>query len=640
MPKKKNEDKARKKNDAELKKIEKTLHKEYEKSFLSMKRQADKYFSKFSAQQERMLMKLDAGEITQKQFIDWYNKEVVQNKKYDNLVHTLAREMVQTDKMAQDIVAGHMADIYAEAYNYSAYEICKEAGYNFQFDLVDRRSVEKLVKEEGSLLPQKRGLNEKKDQTWNERKIRSAITQGIIRGDSVDNIAKRLRQVTDMDEKASVRNARTMTTSAECAGRQDRYEEAKEKYGIQMQKTWIATLDDRTRDEHAVLDGVTIDVDEKFKNEIGELMYPCDPDGDPENVYNCRCTMISSIKGYSHDMSRRQMDESLGGISYEEWKAQAEERIKEKEDRSENKETIERKEALDPESTTDIYEGRSIEGLTFPERPKRDDFYDENGDFDYDGYDSARDEYKREREEVQASLDSAIEASLSRTAFENYDEVYAWGEKMGMEIDPSVSEQIDIRIFNEIKPTLEEMFDKFPEVKDYKMEMQDGNLLETPFSIRTENIGIMSAGANSLKLNPDFMSPESYASTLGNQLRNMMDGEMVMGDGTFATAVRHEYGHNVQEYIQGTIRDKYHMTVDDWRLYYSSHDEYKKAQDAYHKEMDQFREELMALAGKRGSSNYSNTNDCELFAEAFAEWSSGGTSDFAKGFGELMERWY
>ena len=139
MPKKKKEDKARKKNDAELKKIERTLHKEYEKSFLSMKRQADRYFSKFSAQQERMLMKLDAGEITQKQFIDWYNKEVVQNKKYDNLVHTLAREMVQTDKMAQDIVAGHMADIYAEAYNYSAYEICKEAGYNFQFDLVDRR---------------------------------------------------------------------------------------------------------------------------------------------------------------------------------------------------------------------------------------------------------------------------------------------------------------------------------------------------------------------------------------------------------------------------------------------------------------------------------------------------------------------
>lgn len=333
MPKKKKEDKARKKNDAELKKIEKTLHKEYEKSFLSMKRQADRYFSKFSAQQERMLMKLDAGEITQKQFIDWYNKEVVQNKKYDNLVHTLAREMVQTDKMAQDIVAGHMADIYAEAYNYSAYEICKEAGYNFQFDLVDRRSVEKLVKEEGSLLPKKRGLNEKKDLAWNEKKIRSAITQGIIRGDSVDNIAKRLRQVTDMDEKASVRNARTMTTSAECAGRQDRYEEAEEKYGIQMQKTWIATLDDRTRDEHAELDGVTIDVDEKFKNGLGELMYPCDPDGDPENVYNCRCTMVSSIKGYARDMSRRQMGSGISGMSYEKWKEDAEKRSKEKADK-------------------------------------------------------------------------------------------------------------------------------------------------------------------------------------------------------------------------------------------------------------------------------------------------------------------
>ena len=107
-------------------------------------------------------------------------------------------------------------------------------------------------------------------------------------------------------------------------------EEAAEDYGIEMQKTWLATLDDRTRDAHAELDGETVDIDKPFKNSIGEIMFPCDPDcKDGENVYNCRCTMITSIKKYPKDLSRREMGRGIEGVSYDEWKRDATERAEE-----------------------------------------------------------------------------------------------------------------------------------------------------------------------------------------------------------------------------------------------------------------------------------------------------------------------
>lgn len=315
--------------DRQLKQYEREIKKQYEKAFLSMKKEADKYFSKFEAQQQRMLMKLDEGKITQQDFITWYNDTVTKNHQYDDLVHTLAREMDQTNQMARDMMTGHMADIYAYNYNVSGYELCKDIGMNLQFDLVDRRTVERLIKDgDTKLLP--KPLNPKKDIIWNEKKIRSAMTQGILKGESVDDLSKRLRSVTKMNREQSDRTARTLATQAENTGRLDRWEEASETYKIQMQKTWLAVLDDRTRDAHAELDGESVDLDQPFENSIGKIMKPADPDADPENIYNCRCTMVTSIKGYPKDLSRRQMGKGIEHMSYDQWKKQASERASEK----------------------------------------------------------------------------------------------------------------------------------------------------------------------------------------------------------------------------------------------------------------------------------------------------------------------
>ena len=62
--------------------------------------------------------------------------------------------------------------------------------------------------------------------------------------------------------------------------------------------------------------------------------------------------------------------------------------------------------------------------------------------------------------------------------------------------------------------------------------------------------------------------------------------------------------------------------------------------DEYHAEFKQYQNELFSLAKLNGASEYSGTNDAELFAEGFADWSSGNTSEFAVKFGEFLRRWY
>jgi len=60
----------------------------------------------------------------------------------------------------------------------------------------------------------------------------------------------------------------------------------------------MAAIDNRTRQAHALLNGQLADPDEPFHSELGDIMYPGDPDADPANVYNCRCTLGSEIIGF------------------------------------------------------------------------------------------------------------------------------------------------------------------------------------------------------------------------------------------------------------------------------------------------------------------------------------------------------
>ena len=74
--------------------------------------------------------------------------------------------------------------------------------------------------------------------------------------------------------------ARTESTFANNEGFLDAYKQS----DIVQGKEWIATLDDRTRDEHAMLDGEIVELNQSFSN---GLQYP--------QEYNCRCVIAPAM---------------------------------------------------------------------------------------------------------------------------------------------------------------------------------------------------------------------------------------------------------------------------------------------------------------------------------------------------------
>jgi HK97 family phage portal protein len=86
--------------------------------------------------------------------------------------------------------------------------------------------------------------------------------------------------------------ARTETIRATNRGSQD----AALATGLDLNKVWIATDDDRTRPAHLLADRQITDMRGTFTVDGEELEYPGDPNGSAGNVIQCRCTVIYEEK--------------------------------------------------------------------------------------------------------------------------------------------------------------------------------------------------------------------------------------------------------------------------------------------------------------------------------------------------------
>ena len=213
------------------------------------------------------------------------------DSRFKALTETTAAQLANVNKTAIAYINGEMPEVYS--INYNALEPSVDGVGGYSFAIVDADTVKNLATTDKSLLPFKE-LDEKKDIRWNIKKMNAEVLQGILQGEPMDKIAGRLSKVADMNETAAIRNARTMVTGAENKGRQDSYARA-EADGIILERTWLATNDSRTRHSHAVLDGETKPIDTPFSN---GLMYPGDPNGRPEEVWNCRCALAAVVKGF------------------------------------------------------------------------------------------------------------------------------------------------------------------------------------------------------------------------------------------------------------------------------------------------------------------------------------------------------
>jgi hypothetical protein len=218
-------------------------------------------------------------------------------KRFTEMKEQCAKQLLNVNQTALAYVNGELPEVYALNYNAFAGSVNGVGGYSFT--LVDADTVRNLATTDTSLLPYKQ-LDPSKDIPWNMKKINAETLQGILQGESMDKIAKRLRNVQEMNKTQAIRSARTIVTGAENKGRQDSYARA-EADGIVLQKEWISSdQPGRTRDWHmpGAFEKLIVDQDKPFENEMGKIMFPGDPSAHPSNVYNCRCTMAAVVKGF------------------------------------------------------------------------------------------------------------------------------------------------------------------------------------------------------------------------------------------------------------------------------------------------------------------------------------------------------
>lgn len=315
--------------DKELKRIEKLISKEYGQAAKELEEKMKKHLAKFEKKDVLMKKKLDAGQITEEEYRNWRIGQIAIGERWKEVRDSMTNTLVNTDKTAAAIIQGNSIKAYGDNMNYGTYEVEHGAKINTGFSLYDENTVKNLLKEDPKLIPMPK-VDIPKDELWNRQKLTSAVTQGILQGESIPGIAKRLKSVADMDKNAAIRNARTYTTAAENKGRVDSYERAKD-LGIKVKKKWIATLDDRTRVEHRHLDNMIVDNDAEFETDGYKISYPGDPSAEPEMIYNCRCTLVAEVEGVKYNDERN--DSKLGDMTYEEWK-----HAKDKESKEETKE--------------------------------------------------------------------------------------------------------------------------------------------------------------------------------------------------------------------------------------------------------------------------------------------------------------
>lgn len=311
-------------NDKVLAKIEKKINKEYTIANKEMEKKLKNYMKKFEAKDKEKKKLVKKGLLDEDEYLKWRQGKIVVGKQWENMCQVLAEDLDNSRIIAQHIVSNDLPTVYANGLNYGTYEI-EKTGINTNFTLYNHDAVEILVSENPKLYPDPtmgsetwQKLKSKEVQKWSKAKINSSITQAILQGEAINAVAKRLRKVTDMDYKASIRNARTMVGSAQNAGHQRSYERA-EKMGVQLSKVWLATLDMRTRHTHAVMDGEAVAVTEKFSN---GLLYPKDPNGAPSEIYNCRCRQIAQVKGFEKTPGSliEGKQDKLNNMTYDEWK--------------------------------------------------------------------------------------------------------------------------------------------------------------------------------------------------------------------------------------------------------------------------------------------------------------------------------
>ena len=299
------------------------------------------YFEAFQKRDEKMKKIIgtvrNGREWTEEDYKQWRLNQIARGERFEALRDKLAQRVTDAKEVALSYVNDKTPGIYSLNRNYTAYEIEGISGGDFT--LLDEQTVKRLVKDAPDLMPyypEEKAVKRGFDLKFGKQQITAGVTSGILRGSSIPQMEKDLRnRIVTMSQVSSIRAARTAVTQAQNAGRMALYQAAAD-MGIPVQKKWVCVKDFRTRWDHGMADGQVVSYDEAFNVGGYKMMFPGDEShGAPgHELYNCRCRTVTG-----HDLEfeeePRQMRvknpetgeyEVVNEMTYEQWyKAKQEE---------------------------------------------------------------------------------------------------------------------------------------------------------------------------------------------------------------------------------------------------------------------------------------------------------------------------
>ena len=324
-------DKAHRLTDEKLEEMEKRLSAIYSRAEKTVQKKMADYAASIDKKSTELLQAYkDADTEYEKQkakmaYIRFYRK-LVKSKEFAYMSANVADDLYKANVEASAYINSQTPSIYALNYNYINAEIAKD------IDGFKPQEITSTEAEKYSGYTQQT-VDRKKDIAWNKDNLKKSVIAGSLLLLGASAIMKRSANsaVEKNRNSASMHNS-GMGTDAENKARLDGMYRA-EDIGNSITKIWIATLDNRTRDSHAALDGAEIALDEIFDNGCSR---PRDPNGTPAEVCNCRCSLkygVGQSKGktrssrlgtvtgsYKKPSSfKGTTSEEIANMTYQEW---------------------------------------------------------------------------------------------------------------------------------------------------------------------------------------------------------------------------------------------------------------------------------------------------------------------------------
>jgi SPP1 gp7 family putative phage head morphogenesis protein len=215
--------------------------------------------------------------------------EMQKYNRFDSLIKQQVSTINETYKNIKSTLNKRLEEVYTK--NSIAIDniIKKESinqGIDKKFKSFDVSDIKNSIQSKISGMPLNERLEKHRQDTI--YKTKEQITQGIIKGEGIDKIIKRLEDINNKDIEKTNLIIRTEINRIRNEAKNEGFKRA-QKLGLKCKKVWMARMDYRTREIHRGLNETFADENGIFHFGGFETEYP-GGFGIASLDINCRCT--------------------------------------------------------------------------------------------------------------------------------------------------------------------------------------------------------------------------------------------------------------------------------------------------------------------------------------------------------------